>query len=161
MSFQQKRVLLNKLIESQFEVMYIYEFQRKANSHEDISWVSVWSYLSWRVTTKTEFLYRHLLSLSLKLCKFLSFKQKQIRMKTFVESEFQIMSVYEFQTKANYYEDNCLASVWSYVSLWVSNKIELLWRGLLSLSWRLCRFMSFQQKRILMNKFVESHFEIM
>ena len=37
----------------------------------------------------------------------MSFKQKRIRMKTFVESEFEIMSVYEFETKANYYEDNC------------------------------------------------------
>ena len=161
MSFQQKRVLLNKLIESQFEVMYIYEFQRKANSHEDISWVSVWSYLSLRVTTKTEFLYRHLLSLSLKLCKFLSFKQKQIRMKTFVESEFQIMSVYEFQTKVNYYEDNCLASVWSYVSFWVSNKIELLQRHLLRLCLKLFKFTGFNQNRIIMKTFVQYEFEVM
>ena len=37
----------------------------------------------------------------------MSFKQKEILMKTFVESQFEIMSVYEFQTKANSPEDNC------------------------------------------------------
>ena len=138
-----------------------YEFQTKSNSYEDTCWVSVWSYLSLRVSTKTEFLWRHLLSLSFKLCKFMSLKQKRIRMKTFVESEFEIMSVYEFETKANYYEHNCWASVWSYVSLWVSNKIELLWRHLLSLSLKLSKFTSFKQKRFLMKSFVELQFEIL
>ena len=37
----------------------------------------------------------------------MSFKQKQILMKTFVESQFEDMKVYEFQTKANSYEDIC------------------------------------------------------
>ena len=141
--------------------MLFYQFETKEKSREIICWVSVWSYVSLWVSNKSELWWIHLLSLSLNLCKFMSFKQKRIRMKTFVESEFEIMSVYEFETKANYCEDNCWASVWSYVSLWVSNKIELLWRHLLSLSWRLCKFMSFQQKRILMNKFVESQFEVM
>ena len=45
-----------------------------------------------------------LLSLSLKLCKFMSFKQKLILMKTYVESQFEVMSVYEFHKKANFYE---------------------------------------------------------
>ena len=159
-SFKKNRTLMKTLVESQFEVMLVYEFQAKANSYEEICWVSVWSYLSLRVSNKFELLWRHLLSLSLMLCKFMSFKQKRIRMKTFVESQFEIISVYEFQTKANYYEDNCWASVSSYVSLWVSNKIKLLWRHLLSLSWRSCKFMSFQQKRILMKAFVESQFEV-
>ena len=36
MRFQQKRILMNKYVESLFEVMYVYELQRKANSYEDI-----------------------------------------------------------------------------------------------------------------------------
>ena len=161
MSFKQKRIRMKTFVESEFEIMSVYEFQTKANYYEDNCWASVWSYVSLWVSNKSEFLWRHLLSLSLKLCKFMSFKQKRIRMKAFVESQFEIISVYEFQTKANYYEDNCWASVSSYVSLWVSNKIELLWRHLLSLSLRSCKFMSFQQKRILMKAFVESQFEVM
>ena len=45
-------------------------------------------------------------------------------MKTFVESQFEGMYVYEFQTKPNSYEKICWVSVWSYVSLSVSNKSE-------------------------------------
>ena len=37
----------------------------------------------------------------------MSFKQKRILMKTFVESQFEVIYVYEFQTTANYYEDIC------------------------------------------------------
>ena len=41
-----------------------------------------------------------------------------------VNSQFEVMYVYEFQTKANSYEDICSVSVWSYVSLPDSNKRE-------------------------------------
>ena len=37
----------------------------------------------------------------------MSFKQKRILMKTFLESQFEVMEVYEFQTKANSYEGIC------------------------------------------------------
>ena len=46
MSFKEKRILVNKFVESHFEVMYVYEFPTKASSYQDISWVSVWSYVS-------------------------------------------------------------------------------------------------------------------
>ena len=59
---------MNTFVESQFELMSVYEFQTKANSHEHI-----------------------LLSLSSKLCKFMSFKINHILMKTFVESQFEVM----------------------------------------------------------------------
>ena len=52
-----------------------------------------------------------MLNLSLKLCKFTSFKQKRILLKTLVESQFEVMVVEEFQTKANSYEDICRISV--------------------------------------------------
>ena len=91
MSFKQNRTLMKTFLESQFEVIKVYEFQNKAYSDEDICWVSVWSYLSLRVANKTEFLWRHLLSLSSKLCKLMSFKQKQILMNTFVASQFEVM----------------------------------------------------------------------
>ena len=207
MSFKQRRILMKTFVESQFEVIEVYEFQTKLNSYEntcwvsvwsclsfkfetksnfyedicwasissyvrlwvsnlrnsyeDISWSSVWSYVSWWVWNKSEFLLRHLLSLSLKLPKFTSFKEKRILMKTFVESHFEVMSVYQFQTKVNSYEDVCWPSVWSDVSLWISNKSEFLWRHLLSLSLKLCKFISFKQNRILMQTFVESQFEVM
>ena len=38
-------------------------------------------------------------------------------MKTFVESQFEVIEVYGFQKKANPYEDIHLVSVRSYVSL--------------------------------------------
>ena len=47
-------------------------------------------------------------------------------MKTFVESQFEVRSVYEFQTKANSKEGICLVSVASYLTLQVSNKSEFL-----------------------------------
>ena len=91
----------------------------------------------------------------------MSFKPKRILMKTFVESQFEVIYVYEFQTKANSYEDICWVSAWSYVSLWVSNKSEFLWRHLLSLSLKLYKFVSFKQKRFVMNGFVECHVEVL
>ena len=160
MSFKQKRILMKTFVEPHFEVIQVYEFQTKANFYEDICWVSVWSNLGLQLSKKTEFLWRHLLSRSLKLSKFSSFKPKRILMNTFVESQFEVIYVYEFQTKANSYEDICWVSVWSYVSLSVSNQSEFSWTHLLSLSLKLSMFMSFKQKRILMKTFVESQFEV-
>ena len=37
MSFQQKRILMNKFVESQIEFLLVYEFQTKVYSSEDIS----------------------------------------------------------------------------------------------------------------------------
>ena len=91
----------------------------------------------------------------------MSFKEKGILMKTFLESQFEVMPVYEFQTKASFDEDVCWPSVWSYVSLWVSNRSDFLWRLLLSVRLKLSKFRSFKQKRILMKTFVESRFEAM
>ena len=161
MSFTPKRILMKTFVDSQFENIYVYEFQTKANSDEDICWVSVWSYLSLRVSNKSEFLWRHLLSLSLKLLKLTSFKQNGILMNTFVESHFEVMQVYEFQTKTKSYEDIWWLSVWSYVSLRVSKKSEFSWRHLFSVSLKLSRFTSFKQNRILTNAFVQSQFEVM
>ena len=134
--------------------------QTKANSYEDIRSVSFWSYVNLWLSNKIQFLRRHLLSLSLKLCKLMSFKQKRILMDAFVESQFEVIYVYEFQIKANWYEDICWASIWSYLTLWVENKSEFLRRHLSSLTLELCKFMSFKQKRILMKTFVESQFEV-
>ena len=131
------------------------------NFYEDLWWVSVWRYVSLWLSNKIELLWRHLLSLSLKLYKLLSFKKKQILMTAFVESRFEVIRVYEFHTKRNFSEDIFWVSIWSYISLWVSKKSEFLWRHLLSLSLKLCKFMSFKQKRILMKTFVEPHFEVM
>ena len=124
MGFKQNWTLMKTFVESQFEFMWVYEFQTKGNSCEDICSISAWSYVTFGVSSNSEFLWRHLLSLSLELCKFLNFKQKRNLIKTFVDSRFRVMWVYEFQTKANSYEDICWVSVWSYVSLWVSNKHE-------------------------------------
>ena len=143
----------------------------------------VWSYVCLWVSNKSEFLWRHLLSLSLKLCKFMSFKQKRILMNKFVQSQLEVMLVCEFQTKANSDEDICWASLWSYVSWSVSNKSEFLWRHLFILSlklfkftsfkekeswWRhllshrlkLSKFMNFKQNQILLKTFVHSQFEV-
>ena len=57
---------MKTFVESQFEVMEVYEFQTKANSQEDIG-------------------------LTLKFRKFMSFKPKPILPKTFVESQFEVM----------------------------------------------------------------------
>ena len=138
MSFIEKRILLKTFFESQFEVISVYEFQTKAISYEGFCWVSVWSNLGLRVSNKTEFLWRDLLGLSLKLCKFMSFKQKRILINPFLESQFGIMQVYEFQRKANSYEQICWVSFGSYVSLWVSNRRQFLQRLLLRFSLDLC-----------------------
>ena len=152
---------MNTFVEYQFEVIYVYDFQTKPNSYEDICWVSVWSYVSLSVSNQSEFSWTHLLSLSLKLSMFMSLKQNPILMKTFVESQFEVIWVDEFQTKANSYEHICWVSVWTYVSLSLSNKSEFLWRHLLRLSLNLSKFMSFKQKPIFMKTFLESHFEVM
>ena len=161
MSFKPKRILMNTFFAAQFEVMQVFEFQTKACSYEDIARASVWSYLSLWDSNKSKFFWTHLLRLSLKLCEFMSFKQKRFVIETFVESQFEVFYVYEFQTKANSDEDICWVSVSSYVSLWLSNKSEFWWRHLLSLSLKLFKFTSSKQKLILMKTFVESQFEIM
>ena len=161
MIFKQKGILAKTFLRSQFKVTKVYVFQTKANSCEGICWASVWSYVNLWVWNKSEFLWRHLLSLSLNLCKFMTFKQKWIVMKTFFESQFEVIYVYEFQTKANSYEDICSVSVWIYLSLRVSNKSEFFWRRFLRLSLKLCNFISFKQKRILMKTFAVSQFEVM
>ena len=160
MSFKIQGILMKTLVDSQFRVMSFHEFHTNGNSSEDICWGSVLSYLSLRVSNKREILWRHFLCLSSKFSGFTSLKHQQIFMKTFVESQFEVMLVWKFQTKANYFEDICWASLWSYVSLWVSNKSEFLWRHLFSPSWKLSKFRSFKQKGILIKTFVESHFEV-
>ena len=160
MSFKQKLIVLKTFVECQFKVVEVYEFQAKPNSDQDICWVSVLSYVTLWVSHKSRFLWRYSLSLSLHLFKFMSFKQNKILMITFVESQFRVMSAYQFQTKANSDEDICWASVWSFVSLWVSNKSRFLWRHFLSLSLELCEFMSFKHKGILLKTFVEAQFQV-
>ena len=135
--------------------------QPKADSCEDACWALLWSYVSLWVSNKSDFLWRHLFDLSVKLCKFTSFKKKRMLMKTFFRSQFKVTKVYEFQTKANSYEDICWISFWSYVGLWVSKKSEFLWKRLFTLSLKLCKFLSCKQKRILLKTFVESQFEVM
>ena len=97
----------------------------------------------------------------MKLSIFMSFKQQRILMKTFVESYFRVMWVYEFHTKENSSEDICWVSVWNYVTLSVSNKRHFLWRLLLSVRLKLSKFTSFKQKRSLMKTFFESQFRVM
>ena len=82
-------------------------------------------------------------------------------MKTFAELQFEVIEVYEFQTKLNSYEDTCWVSVWNYVSLWVLSQSDFSWRHLLSLSFKLSMFMSFKQQLILIKTFVECQFEDM
>ena len=141
LGFKQKRIPMKTFVEPQFVVTEVYEFQTKPNFYEDICWVSVLSYESLWVSNKSEFLWRHWFSPSLKLFMFISFKPEQILTKTFVESQFQ---VYDFQTKANSHEDICRVSVWNYLSWRVSNKSEFLWRHLLSLGLKLSVFTSFK-----------------
>ena len=78
------------------------------------------------------------------------FKKKLILMKTFVEDQFRVMSVYEFHTNGNYSADICWVSVLRYLSLRVSDIMEFLWTRLLSPSLKLSNFTSFKEKRILM-----------
>ena len=136
-------------------------FETKVDSYEDSSWASVWRWVSLWVSNKSQFLRRHILDVRLRLRNFMSFKPKWILLKTFFESQFQVIYVYEFQTKANSYEDICWVSVSSYISLWVSNKSNFLWRLLLSVRLMLSKFMSFKQKWILLKTFLESQFEVM
>ena len=93
MNFKPKRFLMKIFAESLFEGMYFYEFQTKANSYEDISWVSVWSYGSLWLSNKSEFLSRCLLTGSVKLFKFMCFNQNLILMKTFLESVFEVIQL--------------------------------------------------------------------
>ena len=154
MSFKQQRILMKTFVESYFRNMWVYEFHTKENSSEDICWVSVWNYVTLSVSNKGDFLWRLLLSVRLKLSKFTSFKQKQILMKTFFESQFRVMWVYEFHTKGNSSEDICWVSVWHYATLSVSNKSEFYWRHLFSLSLKFCKFIRFKIKRFFINAFV-------
>ena len=151
---------MKTFVESQFEVILDYEFQTWSNFYEDICWLSVWSYVSLLVSNKGEFLWRLLLSFTLKLCKFMSFKVKRILVNKFIESQFAVMYLYEFPTKASSYEDICWVSLWSYVSLSVSNKSEFLWRHLLNLSLKFCQLMNLKQKRIFMKTFLEPQFVV-
>ena len=97
MIFNLKWTLTKTFVESRFRVIWVYMYQTKGNSSGDICWVSVWSYVSLRVSNKSEFLWITLLSLSLKLCKFMSFEQKRILMKAFVQSQFEVIPVYYFK----------------------------------------------------------------
>ena len=160
MCFKQKWILMKTFVESQFEIMSVYEFQTKANYYQDNCWASVWSYVSWWVSNKSDFLWTHLLSLRLKPSKVTRFEQKRILTKAFVDSQFEVMEVYEFQTKANSYEDICWVSVLSYLSLQVSNKTEFFWRHFLSLSLKLSKITCFKQNRIFMKTFFKFQFEV-
>ena len=91
MSFKPKPILLKTFVESKVRVVWVYDFQRTGNSSEDICSLQVWSYLTLRVSNKSEFLRRHILGLSLKLGKFMSLKKKRILMKTFVDPQFEVM----------------------------------------------------------------------
>ena len=122
MSFKKPKFLWRHFLSLSLKLCQFLSFKQKPNIINKFVEPHLWSYVSLWVSNESQFLWRHFLRLSLKLSKFTSFKQKEILMKTFVESHFEIMSVYEFQTKANSREDNCWASFWSYVSLWVSNK---------------------------------------
>ena len=159
-SFKQNLILIRTFVESQFEILQVYEFQTKANSFEDICWVSVWRYVSLCLSNKSKFWRGHILGPCFKLRKFMNFKKKRILMKAFVKAQFRVMLVYQFHTNGNSFEDICWVSVWSYVSLWVSNKSEFLWRHWLDLSLKLCKFTSFNQKRILVKIVVEPRFEV-
>ena len=161
MSFKEKRILMNKFVESQFEVLLVYEFQTKVYSYEDICWTLVWSHVVLWVSNESEFLWRYLLSLGLKLFKFTCFNQNLIPLRTFVESQLELMYLQKFQRKAISNESICWVSVWSYLSLRLSSKTEFLWRHFLSFSLKLSKFTSFKQKRILMKTFLESQSEIM
>ena len=144
---------MNKFVECQFEVVLAHECKTKVNSYQDICWASLLSYVILWILNKSKFQWRHFLSVTLKLCKFMGFKQKRIFLNKFVEYQFEVLLVYEFETKPNSDEGICWVSVWSYVSLWVSNKSKFLSRHLLSFSLKLSKFTSFIQKRILMKTF--------
>ena len=114
MSFKQNRILMITFVETHFGVMSVYEFITKANFSEDICWVSVWryeslwvqtkancdediclvsvwSFLSLWVSNQSKFSRRHLLGFSLKLCMFMGFKRNRTLMKTFLQSQFEVL----------------------------------------------------------------------
>ena len=122
MSFKPKWILRKTFVDSYFRVMWVGEFHTKGNSSENICWVSVWNYVTLSLSNKSEFIWRHLLTLNLKLCKFMTFKQRRILINAFVESQLEVIWLYEFQTNADSYEDISWASVGSCVSRWASNK---------------------------------------
>ena len=161
MSFKPKWILLKTFFESQFEVIYVYEFQTKANSYEDICLVSFWSYVSLWIWNQSEFSWRYLLSVSLKLHKFIVSNKSEFLRRYLLSLSLKLFKFTSFKQKPNSYEDICCVSASSYLSLWVSNKIELLWRHFLSFRLKLCKFMSFKPKHILMKTFFESQFEVL
>ena len=55
---------------------------------------------------------------------FMSFKQNRTLMKTIVDSQFEVMSDYEFHTKPISYEGISWVSVLSYLRLFVLSKGE-------------------------------------
>ena len=88
------------------------QVSKKRNPDEDICWVSGWNYVTLWISNKIEFFWRHLFILSLKLFKLrvskkknpyedicwdtgrsyvISFKSKQLLMKTFVEPRFEVL----------------------------------------------------------------------
>ena len=91
MSFKRKWILIETFVGPLFGLMWVYEFQTKENSSEDIFWGSVSSYVNLWVSNKNEFLWINMLTLILKLLNFVKFKQKRILMKTFADSQFQVM----------------------------------------------------------------------
>ena len=91
MSFKRKWILMETFVEPLFGLMWVYELQTKENSSEDICWGSVSSYVNLWVSNKSEFLWINMLSLILKLINFVKFKQKRIVMKTFADSQFEVM----------------------------------------------------------------------
>ena len=161
MGFKPKRILMKTFVESQFVVMYVYEFLTKANSYENICLVSLWSYLSLRVSTKTEVFWRHLLSLSLKLYELNISNKIELIWRRLLSLSLKLSYFMSFETKANSFEDICWVSVSSYLILWVSNKRGFFWRRLLSLNLNLYKFTSFKQKRILMKTFAGSQLEVL
>ena len=160
MNLKPERILMKTFAGSKFRVIWGYDFQRTGNSSEDICSLQVWSYLNLRVSNKSKFFWRNLLSFSLKLGNLTSFKQKRILLRTFLESQFEVMLVYDFKTKGNSYETICWVSVQSYLILRLSNETDFRWRHFLSLSLKLCKFMGFKVKRILMKTFVETQFGV-
>ena len=76
------------------------------------------------------------------------------------------LSVYSYvslwvSNESGFDGDICWGSVSSYVNLWVSNKSEFLLINMLSLILKLINFVKFKQKRIVMKTFADSQFEVM
>ena len=67
----------------------------------------------------------------------MSFKQNRILMMTFVETQFGVMSVHEFITKGNSYEDN------------IESHFQVMWVD------------EFHRKWIFMEAFVDFQFEVL